>query len=75
MKIPYMLYIIAMVVLFGILMSYVALPVLMIAAVWFIFSELKKRFFPTPAYNRFSNDYQPSENGSEKIIDVEFHEV
>ena len=45
MKIPYMLYIIAMVVLFGILMSYVALPVFMIAAVGFIFSELKKGFF------------------------------
>ena len=75
MKLPYTLYIIAMIVLVSILMSYVALPVLMIAAVWFIFSELKKRFFPTPVYNRFSNDYQPSENGSEKIIDVEFHEV
>ena len=75
MRIPYTLYIVAIIVLVSILMWYVAIPVLMIAAVWFIFSELKKRFFPMPVYNRFSHDYQSSENGSEKIIDVEFHEV
>ena len=78
MKISQIVYAVLMVMFFAIFMSYFALPLLLIALVWFVFSEVKKRFFLSPVYSRYSQDSQQVENEdvpTGQIIDVEFHEV
>ena len=78
MKISQILYAVFMVMFFAVFMSYFALPLLLIAVAWFVFSEVKKRFFPSPIYGRFSQDSQQTADEdlpAGQIIDVEFHEV
>lgn len=78
MKIQYAVCAIITLLFIGIFVTYIALPVMILVAVYFIFCELKRRLLFNKWQKVFSQD--ASEDASDsapagKIIDVEFHEV
>ena len=76
MNIRYILGTIITIVILCAFMTYIAFPVMVLAAVWFIFRELKRRFFPSfSAYGSYQKQQNQETLNSGKIIDVEFHEV
>ena len=78
MKIQYAVCAIITLLFIGIFVTYIALPVMILVGVYFIFCELKRRLLLNKWQKVFSQDV--SEDVSDavpagKIIDVEFHEV
>ena len=78
MKIQYAVCAIITLLFIGIFVTYIALPVMILVGVYFIFCELKRRLLFNKWQKVFSQD--ASEDASDaisagKIIDVEFHEV
>jgi len=78
MKVQYIICAVIMLLFFGVFMTYVAFPLMVLAGMYVIFRELKRRFM----FNKWQNTFyqEASETATDtssagKIIDVEFHEV
>ena len=78
MKIQYIICAIIMILFVGIFMTYIALPLMVLMGIYIVFRELRRRFLLGKWRNIFYQEASETVRdmpSSDKIIDVEFHEV